>query len=201
MCCLPQQCKKKKKQEFCWPYVTLVQTCHKLCKKDKHNLTGLTYNKKGQHLKGGISVQWCAFYLIAIINGNRIHSKTSWQLSWRINHAVVTEQGTMALWDHLLMWVLIEATPLLIQLLQPSLTWFKIDKQAFSWIVRENYISTDVKLIKCNEIRTTCVYLKDVGLVQNLLCIQPYKCKVDWLLFYFLFIILLFYCFCQVYAF
>lgn len=50
---------------------------------------------------------------------------------------------------------------------------------AFSGIVRENYISTDVKLIKCDAIRTTCVYLRDVGLVHNLLCIQPNKWEVD----------------------
>lgn len=123
----------------------------------------------------GIDVHQCAFYSRAIINGNRIHSKTSTTLSRRINHAVVTEQGTMALVRLFVDVGFDKGFAFIDPVITAKFNMVK-DRQtgtAFSGIVRENYISTDVKLINCNEIRTTCVYLKDVGLVQNLLCIQP----------------------------
>ncbi len=48
-----------------------------------------------------------------------------------------------------------------------------------SGIVKESCILSEVKLIKCTEIKTTSVYLQNVHGVHNLLCIQPNKWEVD----------------------
>lgn len=128
-----------------------------------------------------INVDQCAFFLRALINGNRVHSKASTTLSRRVNHAVVTEQGTMALVRSFVDVGLDTGYAFIDPISTTRFNMVK-DRQTgtiLSGIVTENYISSDVKLIKCNEIRTTCVYLKNVGCAHNLLCIQPNKWEVD----------------------
>ena len=50
-----------------------------------------------------------------------------------------------------------------------------------SGILKEIGISNEVQLIKCTEIRTTCVHLKDIPDVQwNYICLQSNKWEVDW---------------------
>ncbi len=124
-----------------------------------------------------------SFYSRAVVNGKRIHAKGTKSLTKRINHAVQIKHGSVALIrsfidvgsgqgeGHAFIDVM-------------KTTSNNISKDRESGITATNILKErgidSVELIKCTDIHSTRVYLKDLpGLADSFFCIQPNRWELD----------------------
>lgn len=124
-----------------------------------------------------------SFYSRAVVNGKRIHSKGAKSLSKRINHAVQTKHGSIALVRSFIDVGNAQGEGhAFIDVMKTTSNDISKDRESgitAKSILKERGIDS-VELIKCTDIHSTCVYLKDLpGLANNFFCIQPNRWELD----------------------
>lgn len=129
-------------------------------------------------------VRNCKFHNRAIINGNRIHTRTCKTLFKRINCAVVLLSGSIGIvrsfvdvgYECMTAFAFINP----VVTCNSSIVTDKQTGATATGIVRKVTVSNDIQLIKCSDILTTCVYLCNIpDVVDHFYCIQPNKWEVD----------------------
>lgn len=124
-----------------------------------------------------------SFYSRAVVNGRQIHSKGAKSLSKRINHAVQTKHGSIALVRSFIDVGNAQGEGhAFIDVMKTTSNDISKDRESgitATSILKERGIDS-VELIKCTDIHSTCVYLKDLpGLANNFFCIQPNRWELD----------------------
>ncbi len=135
--------------------------------------------------KSQVSVQNKAFsfYSRAVVNGKWIHPKGTKSPTKRINHAVQTKHGSVAL---IRSFIDVGSGQgeghAFIDVMKTTSNNISKDRESgipATNILKERGINS-VELIKCTDIHSTCVYLKDLpGLVDSFFCIQPNRWELD----------------------